>query len=376
MKLFKLFQIMALCLVLLPIMPLFSQSPIVKIEPAGVSVDVGETFTVNVDIEGASNLRGISIKIGFDPEILTAQSISSGGFLSAFGQTFSFSDKNNEEGWTQYDESILGSGDMADGDGIVCQITFESVGLGSSPLAFTTADLRDDDNIPIDTATEDGTVIVGGSAVLVQVTVALEGPYDAEKSAMATRLKEQNLIPLNSPYDDAAESVGSIPDDVVDWVLVQLRKSPTGATVAEKSCFLKSNGSVVQTDGQVALTFQDVEEGGYYLIVQHRNHLAVMSAEKAALSATATAFDFTKSLSKYYGGQAKLLKNNPDVFGMYAGDGDKDEQIGQMDKAGVLSNRDTVNYSTFDYNCSGIITISDMDYAVSNTGKSTNVAEN
>lgn len=356
--------------------PLFSQTPLVKIDPATVSTDVGETFSVDVAIEGAEELRGVSVKIEFDPAILEALSISSGGFMSGFGQTFSFSEKNNDEGWVQYDESILGSGDMAAGSGVICSIEFEAIANGVSALTFTTADLRDRDNSPITTDLENGTVMVGGSAVVVQLYAALEGPFDADNGVMFKHLAERDFLPLSSPYSSAPETVESLPANVVDWVLVQLRETPTGSTVAEKSCFLKTDGTVIQADGQANLTFWDIEEGSYYIVLDHRNHISIMSAEAVALSSEATEFDFSSSASNVYGGEAKLLNANPPVYGMFAGDGDASGQVEQVDQDNVLQDRDTSGYEANDYNLSGIVTVSDTDYAASNVGTLTNVPAN
>ncbi len=286
MKLFKLTVMMVMCL-FLPAMTVLSQTN-VKVDPASVSADVGETFTVHIEIENTNNLRGISVKIAFDPAVIQANKVTSGGFMQSFGQTFAFSDKDNQEGWVQYDESILGSGDMGQGSGTVCKIEFEAIGLGSTALTFDTADLRDFDNMPITCTVQNGAVLVGGSAVVVQLYAALEGPFDAANGIMRTDLVDRNLVPLTSPYNTAPQTAATIPEDVVDWVLVQLRASAAGSTVAAKSCFLKNDGAIVQADGQVNLTFMNVDEGTYYIVLSHRNHLAVMSANVLALSGTAT----------------------------------------------------------------------------------------
>lgn len=353
-----------------------SQNPVVKIEPASTSTEIGETFTVDVAIQGANELRGVSVKIEFDPAILEATHVYSGGFMSSFGQTFSFSEKDNDVGWVQYDESILGSGDMAQGDGTICKIDIKALANGVSSLNIVTADLRDRDNMQIDRDVQHGTVMVGGSAVVVQIYAALEGPFDADNGIMLTHLAERDLIPLTSPYSSAPETVSNIPDNVVDWVLVQLRETPSGSTIAAKSCFLKNDGTIIQADGQTNLTFWDVEEDSYYIVLSHRNHLNAMSADAIALNSEATEFDFSASALDVYGGELKLLNANPPVYGLFAGDGDENGQINQTDIDRVLESRDVVDYSFFDYNLSGIVTISDVDDAASNNGTSTNVPAN
>ncbi|MBN1558871.1 hypothetical protein JW998_01385 [candidate division KSB1 bacterium] len=357
--------------------PGWAQSAVVKMDPASVSTDVGETFVVNVAIENASNLRGISVKIDFNPAILQVQKINSGGFMSGFGQTFSFSNKNNTEGWVQYDESILGSGDMAEGAGVVCNIEVKAITNGVSSLTIITADLRDRDNMPITSEVKNATVMVGGSAVLAKVKVMLEGPYNVNASAMITRLQEQELIPLASPYAQAPQTVTFIPEGIVDWILIELRTSAAGLTVAQKSCFLQNNGHVVEPQNQSEiLTFFDLDAGDYYIVLRHRNHLAAMSATAVPLnSSTPPLYEFDMK-SKYYGDDAKQLNDAGTLFGMYAGDGDASGEVTATDKNNVLSHRDQTDYLSSDYNLSGFVTISDIDFAAANTNVSTHVPAN
>jgi hypothetical protein len=105
----------------------------------------------------------------------------------------------------------------------------------------------------------------------------------------------------------------------VDWVLVELRTGTAAATkVAMRAAFIKSNGAVVGLDGASAVGFSGVSAGSYYIVLRHRNHLAVMSAAPVALTTTSAVYDFTAGLGQYYGGEAKELAGGS--FGMYAGD--------------------------------------------------------
>ena len=103
---------------------------------------------------------------------------------------------------------------------------------------------------------------------------------------MTTTLNTNNLIPLNSntaystsTYGYTASTVTSIPDSVVDWVLVELRTgTASGTKVATRAAFLKSDGTIVDTNGISPLQFTGLGDGNYYVVVRHRNHLAIMSA--------------------------------------------------------------------------------------------------
>ncbi len=118
------------------------------------------------------------------------------------------------------------------------------------------------------------------AGVNVAVKVFLQGPYSG--GSMNTALNDAGYIPTTDPYT-GTETVGSIPAGVVDWVQLQLRSNTT-TTVASRAAFVKSDGTVVDTDGASNVSFTGVTPGSYYIVVNHRNHLSVMSASTVALS--------------------------------------------------------------------------------------------
>ena len=70
------------------------------------------------------------------------------------------------------------------------------------------------------------------------------------------------------PYS-LGESVISIPNDVVDWVLLELRKGLTATSasfVSSRAGFIKSDGSIVDLDGTSPVEFKGVSAGYYYII--------------------------------------------------------------------------------------------------------------
>lgn len=116
--------------------------------------------------------------------------------------------------------------------------------------------------------------------VKLSLKLWLEGPFSAADDTMRTTLEQAGYIPTTSPYSDG-RTVGTVPDDVVDWIYVELRTNADSDTVAQKSFFLHKNGNVVNTDGVTTdLEFENVADGDYWVVVRHRNHLEVMSSAK------------------------------------------------------------------------------------------------
>ena len=119
--------------------------------------------------------------------------------------------------------------------------------------------------------------------IQLNIKAFLEGAYSS--NTMTTELNNQGYIPLTQPYNKAPwnyngnENVTSIPNNIVDWVLVELRTETDESTkVAVRAAFIKSNGWIVDTDGNSPLNFYGIDEGNYYIVIHHRNHLSIMSS--------------------------------------------------------------------------------------------------
>ncbi len=123
---------------------------------------------------------------------------------------------------------------------------------------------------------------------------------------MSTALRDNGYVPLAQPYNVApfnyngAEAVDTVPAGIVDWVLLELRSDLT-TQVSRRAAFLKSDGSLVDLDGVSNVKFPTVTPGDYYVVIRHRNHLAVMTANKITLSNSPALYNMSTDLSKAYG---------------------------------------------------------------------------
>ncbi len=203
--------------------------------------------------------------------------------------------------------------------------------------------------------------------------VFLEGPFSA--GSMSTALLTGSLIPLSQPYNVApfnyagTETVVSIPANVVDWVLVELRSGTTGATKrGERAAFLKNDGTLLETDGTTGVWESAAVASGYdltsYVVIRHRNHLAVMSAAGMAMP-NASAYDFTTAQVNAYTvgpNPMKDLLGNATVFGMYCGDTDGSGVVDVLDRNNTWNNRNASNlYSGDDTDLSGVVDVLDRN---------------
>jgi len=213
----------------------------------------------------------------------------------------------------------------------------------------------------------------------LNIKVFLQGPYS--NNSMNTYLRTFNLIPLTQPYNkppwnySGNEQVTAISSGIVDWVLIELRSGTSGSTmVMRRAAFLKSNGSVVDLDGTNTVVLNGVAAGDYYVIIRHRNHLAIMSAIKITLSSSSSLYDFTNAITKAYGSSAMANLGNG-FYGMRSGDADVNGKVNNVDINNFWKvENGSVGYKTSDFDLNGGVNIADKNSKWKiNSGKSTRV---
>ena len=198
------------------------------------------------------------------------------------------------------------------------------------------------------------------------IKVFLQGPYVS--GSMSTTLNASGYIPEDQPYNTApwnyngGEAVTSIPAGVVDWVLLELRSDFT-TQVSRRAAFLLSDGSVVDLDGVSSVKFPTVTPGDYYVVIRHRNHLAVMTADKVTLSGLPTLYDMSSDLLKAYGTNA-MKDLGGGAFGLYTGDGNRDGFVTSTD-FNIFNPKFTSaasGYEYSDWNLDGLVTSTDFNF--------------
>ena len=205
--------------------------------------------------------------------------------------------------------------------------------------------------------------------LFVKAKVYLEGPFNS--GSMNSYLNDNNCIPLHQPYDlppwnyTGPESVTSIPSaNVVDWVLLELRTSTSSSSiVSQRAAFLKSDGTIVDTNNMNQIAFSGLNFGNYYLVVKHRNHLSIMSNSLISLSDTSSLYDFTNSLSMAYG-TYPMADFGGGKFGMFSGDGDANGVVNVLDMGTVGNSIFQNGYIQGDLDMNGIVNL--IDYGKAN----------
>jgi hypothetical protein len=185
------------------------------------------------------------------------------------------------------------------------------------------------------------------------------------------------VVPATDPYLGTTTVKDGLPATMVDWVLVELRATTGGATIAQAVGCLLSDGSVTDTTGTNGLAFTGLESStSYYVIVKHRNHLDIMSNVAVSIDETngSDEHDFTVS-GAAYGGNTTAVKLVGSDYAMIAGDGDSNGQIQTTDKSDVwIGQAGQSGYKSADFDMNGFVQTNDKSgFYENNVGKATQV---
>ena len=219
---------------------------------------------------------------------------------------------------------------------------------------------------------------------LLRLKVLLEGPY-LGGGMMTTDLRHLELLPQTSPYQDYHNKSqylnGSnyvvvpytIPTNITDLIQIEIRGNDGTTVIEKKSCFLRDDGVVLDPDGASENISLGIDPGNYYVVVKHRNHLAVMSKVTVSLTGL-TSYDFTTSQAQAYGTD-QMADLGDGSFGMIAGDGNGNGQIQNNDSEDIWKpDNGSSGYKNSDYNLNGQVQNNDNeDFWKLNNGKGTQV---
>jgi PKD repeat protein len=220
--------------------------------------------------------------------------------------------------------------------------------------------------------------------IQLDATAFLEGPFSGTSMTPAIN----SILPLSQPYNVApwnysgTETVGVIPNaNVVDWVLVELRDAATaaGATpatmIGRQAAFILNSGKVVGLDGISTLRFETPFFNNLYAIIYHRNHLGIMTANGVTKTGSNYTYNYTTGVGQVYGGSNGHKQVGTGIWGMIAGDGDRNGSIGTSDKSPLWEdNAGTKGYQFTDYNLDSQSNNKDKDsYWVPNIGRGSQV---
>jgi len=211
----------------------------------------------------------------------------------------------------------------------------------------------------------------GGSnpGTTFQGAVAFQG-YQVP-GQMSTTLADNGLLPMSQPFDsapfnyDGDETMTTVPDDAVDWILIELRDAnDESVEVDRKAALVDKNGNIIGTDGSFGVTFDTATDGDYYVVIHHEGHVSIMSSSTVTMP-NSSPYNFKLSNGAVKGTDQMKLTNG--AFAMRSGDYDNNGTINFSDFVRWLQNNNDLNiYAAHDGDGNSTINFTDFILWLSN----------
>jgi len=259
-----------------------------------------------------------------------------------------------------------------------------------------------DDGNPIACSIAEVVIIIEPDCVDIQLAVWIEGPFVSTISEMTTALNTTRGLlpgqtpvsglavptPAGQPYNRApwnyAGTEGAdwtdadYTTDVVDWMLISFRADIASNTeVAKTAALLHQDGTISFPDRCVLDTGVGVDS--VYIVVEHRNHMGVMSPQPIPITNSTLVYDFRtndsyRDVTSF--GQKQLPTGE---WCMYSGDANQNADavsydINGQDKSIWVDNNGIFdNYLDADFNLNGDVNGGDKTLWFDNNGISSRV---
>ncbi len=165
--------------------------------------------------------------------------------------------------------------------------------------------------------------------------VFLEGTYDGSTNKMTNILETQGILPTVQPYGQSPWNYPGTEtlelDEAVDWLLVSFRTS------VAKSDEIAQTAGLLLTDGHIYFPGESGVPANFdaplYVVLEHRNHIGIMTPQPIALSEQALQYDFRVADSYLTTGVVGQKELAPGVWAMPVGDMDQSD-VGSYDITG------------------------------------------
>ncbi len=244
----------------------------------------------------------------------------------------------------------------------------------------------------------------------IQLHAYLEGPFDEATMEMGTWLNlkagdllHRGMLPGQNPVNSTSTSTppgnpfwmapwqyygtsreasfdGPYDEEVVDWVLVTFRSGTTPNTrVAKANGLLKKDGSIEFLEPCVLSSCTAPGDSSFYIVIEHRNHIGIMSPMSVPVVNGVLAWDFRMQnsyITQSSFGQKELI---PGTYAMFAGDAFQlldgfSYDINGNDLQQIrLENGDFDSYTSKDCNMDADVNGVDLLYFRNNNGTSSGV---
>jgi hypothetical protein len=189
---------------------------VVAVDPRETAVEVGQTFSVNVNVTDVSGLVGFEFLLAYDKSILQLTDIKEGPFLKSAGSTFLINLTTSGQVWLAdclYPPQVW-TGISANGSGVLATLTFKAIAVGQTSLDIFSKDPCNPDAIKLAADPQDPEVVaIPNVAIDGHVTVSPDPDPPDPPSTIAHALPFKSVVGqgYNLPVNVTATNRGDLP---------------------------------------------------------------------------------------------------------------------------------------------------------------------
>jgi hypothetical protein len=177
---------------------------------------------------------------------------------------------------------------------------------------------------------------------------------------------------------DSHFGAGTFPENAVDSISLEIRNAAVGkeATLRRFApAWLLTDGSIrkFSDTARTMVDWDSISWGQYYIVLRHRNHLAVMSRVPYTCDGNIApvTYNFSLSPEQYYTGDACRLVDG--LYGLWSGDADGTGDVGALDRTATWNNRNQTGYMNSDVDLTGDVGALDRTMTWNNRNKASSV---
>lgn len=249
-----------------------------RVSPATIAVQVNQAFSVELVVDGATQLGGYQVDLLFDPELLTVTEVVPGTFLASSDRTVIGLGPtiDSAHGVITVGGISHGTGSGASGSGVLATVHFlAGPAPGTSPLTLTNLQV-----IQVAGALQSASP-QGGSVTIEPPSTSTPTPtatptFTATPTSTATATA--TATPTATPTATGAPGNGNI----AGVVLMQGRDSHGGASISVDATPVATTAA----DGSFNVT--DVPAGVHSLSASHQGYLTAENSSVSVASGSTT----------------------------------------------------------------------------------------
>lgn len=139
-----------------------SYAATMSVQPSALSVALGQTFPLNVNVMSVTDLYAFQFDLAFNPTVLSVVSLAEGAFLPGGGATtFVPGAIDNLAGLIAFTaDALTGITSGVDGNGNLMLVQFRALSAGTSPITLSNLILLNSQLNDIEATTASGSVAV------------------------------------------------------------------------------------------------------------------------------------------------------------------------------------------------------------------------